>query len=280
MKIETLVDDIYGVIGSGKEVPEEATNAFTRDLAGIIKQRVQDARGKAGYLRVSNLGEHCDRKLWLSVNHPDTAEPLPPNALLKFLLGDVWEAVLLFLARVSGHDVKGEQDEVSLFGVTGHRDAVIDGTVVDVKSASTRSFSKFEDGLSHETDSFGYIFQLQSYLECGQDDPVVTDKDRAAFLVGDKTLGDLHLDMHSRHKIDFEALVQKKKEMLASPKLPPRGYPDVEDGKSGNRKLGVACSYCPFKKVCWTNLRGFAYSNGPRFLTNVNRLPDVPEFPV
>jgi hypothetical protein len=43
-------------------------------------------------------------------------------------------------------------------------------------------------------------------------------------------------------------------------------------------KLGTGCSYCAFKKHCWPGLRGFAYSGGPRYLTNVVKTPDVPEF--
>src|SRR5690606_19057418 len=125
-------------------------------------------------LRVSNLGTPCDRRLWFSINHPELAEPLEPHTRLKFLLGDVWEAVLLFLAKIAGHRVEGQQDEISLHGVLGHRDAVIDGTIVDVKSASSFSFDKFENHLKPEDDSFGYLTQINSYLEAAQDDPIVT----------------------------------------------------------------------------------------------------------
>ncbi len=51
----------------------------------------------------------------------------------------------------------------------------------------------------------------------------------------------------------------------------------VPDGKSGNIKLDVKASYSPQKYLCKPNLRTFIYSDGPRFLTHVERLPDVPE---
>ena len=54
----------------------------------------------------------------------------------------------------------------------------------------------------------------------------------------------------------------------------------VADGKSGNMKLAVGCSYCPYKKVCWPNVRGFAYANGPRYLVEVVNEPQVPEIEV
>ena len=55
------------------------------------------------------------------------------------------------------------------------------------------------------------------------------------------------------------------------------------DGSSGNRKLDVGCSYCAYKVDCWkdsnngTGLRKFIYANGPRYLTQVAKKPDVPE---
>lgn len=57
----------------------------------------------------------------------------------------------------------------------------------------------------------------------------------------------------------------------------------MEDGAYGNRKLGVECSYCPFKVDCWqdvndgSGLRKFIYSSGPRWLTVVKKEPNVME---
>lgn len=275
-KIDTLVQDIYSVVDKGVDIASKDVEAFASHLSSIVKERLNERRA-GSYLRLSNLGSACSRKLWFSVNHPGLAEPLAPDAKLKFLLGDVWEAVLLFLARVSGHRVEGAQDAVELHGVKGHRDAVIDGMTVDVKSASSRSFDKFAKGLKIPEDDFGYLTQLDSYVETGKDDPLVTDKERGAFLVGDKTLGKITLDIHGRADIDYEKLVQEKREMLAEGNPPPRGYQDVPEGKSGNRKLGVACSYCEFKHACWPNLRTFKYSGKPVFMTKVIREPRVEE---
>jgi len=57
----------------------------------------------------------------------------------------------------------------------------------------------------------------------------------------------------------------------------------VPEGKSGNMKLGVNCSYCPHKVTCWDDanngdgLRLFLYSNGPMWLTEVQKEPKVQE---
>lgn len=281
MKIETLVDDIYTLMREGGDLSDETVQGFADSLSTIVRQRLdpearkQESRG----LRMSNLGEHCDRKAWYGAHKPDAGEPLEPHVLLKFLLGDVWEAVLLFLARASGHEVVGEQDSMDLHGVPGHRDAVIDGVTVDVKSASTYSFKKFAQPgvLTKDEDSFFYLDQLGGYVEAGRKDPLVTDKIRGAFLVGDKTLGHICLDIKEfPENRDWKTKIKHKQQMLASDALPERGYPDVPDGKSGNMKLGTACSYCAFKHKCWQP-RTFLYSNGPRYLTKVARTPDVPE---
>lgn len=272
--IQTLVRDIYGLVDKGGEISDELVSSFAETLAGIVRDRMTP-REHGSYLRPSNIGEACDRKLWYSIRHPEIAEPLSPETKLKFLIGDIHEAVLLFLAEASGHEVKGKQDTVSLGGVSGSRDGVIDGVLVDVKSASSRSFDKFVDGLDPSTDAFGYLKQLNFYLEASQDDDIVTDKEHAAFLASDKTLGKIVLDVHKREHIDFDRVIAEKRDMLASDRVPRRGYSSVPEGKSGNQKLGVACSYCPFKHPCWPGLRTFIYSYGPVYLTEVVREPRV-----
>lgn len=274
MKIETLVSDIYELVDKGGEISDELVSSFATDLAEIVRSRMKE-RESGTYLRPSNLGEDCDRKLWYSIRHPDIAEPLSPETKLKFLIGDIHEAVLLFLAEAAGHSVEGKQTSLEIDGVIGSRDAVINGVTVDVKSASSRSFDKFVDGLKPDTDAFGYIKQLNFYLKAADNDPTVTDHDRAAFLASDKTLGKITLDIHKRGDIDFGKLIEDKRAMLASDKLPRRGYGSVPFGKSGNQALGTKCKYCAFKHSCWPGLRTFVYSYGPEFLTEVVNEPRV-----
>lgn len=226
---------------------------------------------------MSNIGKPCERQLYYSVNNKQDAEPLRPEAHLKFMYGDLIELLLLFLAEASGHTVEGTQDEQEIEGVKGHRDGVIDGVVVDVKSASTYSFKKFKEGNLVNDDPFGYLDQIQSYLHAGQTDDKVRDKSRAAFLVMDKTLGHLCLDIHGKTDVPIEKIYQHKKEMVASETPPPRGFDPVPEGKSGNEKLGINCSYCEFRKKCYPNARVFLYSSGPVSLTKVARTPNVPE---
>lgn len=267
--INTLVDDIYELLASG---------SFQIDadrLASMLARRLSEAKTSTS-LRMSNFGTPCERKLWYSVNVPQTAEPLSPQARLKFLIGDIIEEVVITLARQAGHSVEGEQDERRLGGVKGHLDGIIDGVVVDVKSANARGFRKFADHRLATDDPFGYLAQLGMYLDASQDDPRVGAKRQAAFLAVDKELGHIVLDQYILPKRDWETEIEAKKEMLANPKPPPRHYMPEPDGKSGNMKLCMECSYCPYKKECWPGVKGYAYSNKPTWLTTVVREPNVP----
>lgn len=274
--IESLVTDIQKVLTDGVELTDEQANIFGSRMASLIKTRlVREPR--AGTLRMSNLGKP-DRQLWYEVNESHTSEKPHPNAYLKFLYGDVIEELVIFLAELSGHKVEGVQDEMNLHGIVGHRDAVIDGMTVDVKSASPFSFKKFQAGLTHDKDAFGYLAQINNYIVAGEDDPLVIDKTRGGFLAINKVTGDIHLDIHKKSIVPMDEIIKHKKEVVALPEPPEeKCYPDEPIGKSGNMKLGVNCSYCSHKFKCWENLRGFAYSYGPVWLTHVEDEPRVPE---
>lgn len=276
--IDTLVHDILELVDKGGDVRDSLVQEFSSELANIVKDRLGER--PLPRLRLSNLGTKCDRKLWLEVNFPETMEPLSPETRLKFLIGDIHEAVLLFLAKAAGHEVEGTQDTIDLEGVSGHRDAVVSGLLLDVKSASSRSFVKFKEGLKPDEDAFGYLVQLGSYLAGSQDDPKVKDKTKAAFLASDKTLGKLTLDVHEVGKDlptaeEVRALALQKQEMLASETIPERGFEPVPHGKSGNMALPTYCKYCSVKYACHPGLTRFDYASGPEYFTTIKREPKV-----
>ena len=275
-KIETLVSDIQELLTTGVNVSDEDAAEFGKGMAKLIQSRLAERGPRKGTLRMSNMGKP-NRQLWYEVNTPELAEKLHPNAYLKFLFGDIIEEVVLFLAKASGHTVEGAQDELRLNGIVGHRDAVIDGVTVDAKSASPFSFKKFQNGLKAEEDPFGYTMQIQSYLEAGKDDPIVTDKERGAFFVVQKVTGDIHLDIHGKSTMPISDIYEFKKEVVSRTEPPERCFEPEPMGKSGNMKLGLNCSYCSFKKTCYPELRTFLYSTGPVFLTHVEKVPDVYE---
>jgi len=281
-KISTLVQDIYKELESRGGWDQAITDYFLelmKDFAETRMQTLEDQEERGPTLRLSQMGAPCKRKLWYSINNQDKAASLPPSTLLKFKYGDIIEALVLSLAKAAGHKVEGEQDVLYVEGIKGHRDAVIDGVTVDVKSASSYAFKKFESGGLRDDDPFGYISQLSSYVLAGRDHEVESHPSLGAFLVVDKQNGTLCLDMYDLGpEIDSKVEeFQYIKEMVTKPEPPERSFTDEPDGKSGNRKLCVQCSYCDYKSSCWPKLRTFLYSGKPRFLTEVSREPKVPE---
>lgn len=274
-QITTLVSDIYKLLENKNKVAPEIIDEFTNKLNTLLKIRFNEDRGEFT-LSMSSLGQP-DRKLWYKKHKPDSGEQLRGETLLKFIYGDIIELLVLMLAKASGHTVKGMQDEISYEGLLGHRDAIIDGVLVDVKSASSYAFDKFKYHKLMDDDPFGYIDQLSLYVTASQDD--IDIKRAGSFIAVNKENGQLALDTYKvGTDKDYRKIISNKKAMLDKDKPPQRCYPDEPDGASGNRKLGVNCSYCEFKKECWPGLRTFLYSGKPRYLTTVVKEPNVLEF--
>lgn len=233
---------------------------------------------------MSNIGTPCVRKLYLEKNFPEKKIPLEPHIIFKFRFGDLTEEDLLFLAAISGHKVEGRQKESEIAGIKGHRDAVIDGFLVDCKSCSSFAFQKFKAHLTPETDAFGYITQILSYLEDAQDDPLVIEKNKAAFLAFDKQHGHICLDFHDRDpEFDWIKFYEERKAIVNGNELPDRAFEPKPDGyknpktkefiPNGNEYLGINCSYCDMKFACYDNIRIFLRSNKPVFFTKIIKEP-------
>ena len=277
--INTLVSDIYKTI-EGRGGWDGFNGALLGKAVSLLSnQRFSSPQKPRGYLSLSSVGTPCKRKLWYKVNKPTEGESLQPHTLLKFFYGDLIEEFILNLANASGHSVKGQQDKLEVHGVKGHRDAVIYGMTVDVKSCSSYAYKKFKAGTLKDDDPFGYVSQLSSYVYAGKDDPLVTDKTHGAFLAVDKQNGNVCLDVY-----DFtEELAEKEEEILNVKKMvegdiPKEKIDPVPQSKtSDNMKLSMQCGYCEFKYLCWKDVRTFIYSYGPEYLTEVNTEPKVPE---
>ena len=273
--LHTLVDDIYELFDpeKGHEVSEENLEAFATSLKEILRVRLRERERPDTPLRFSSLGKP-DRQMWYDAHDDSSAEGLQGKTLFKFLYGDVIEQLILFLAKEAGHTVEQEQAEVEVGGIKGHIDAIIDGVVVDVKSASPFGYKKFERQEVLKDDPFGYVQQLAGYAN------VLTPGKEAAWIAFDKVSGDICISPLSSSVIkDYEPAprIEHLKEVIEQDTPPKRCYNPEPDGKSGNMKLPTPCSYCKWKHRCHPGLRTFLYSGGPRFLTHVAKLPEVQE---
>lgn len=291
--IDTLVRDIYAYMKGNQQgtigFSDSDAKVLGRIIAETIILRLKERQAPppdqpSHQLRVSNYGLH-PRRHWFDTHAANNGFRKEDNFsgpdLLKFLIGDVWEAVLLYLSHKTGHKVTHRQEEVFVEGVPGHLDSVIDGWVVDVKSASRYAFDyKFKNESlvkDPNADSFAYIPQIKGYGKA-------VGIARQAFLAANKETGELHLLKVPDHiNFDVEGHIKTVREAIEKPE-PPKEYcyqPVKED--NGNEVLNKNCSFCPHKFRCWEKanggkgLRAFKYAKNVVYFTHVEKAPKVEE---
>ena len=265
--IDRLVGDIYKYLKGYPEVSPEAASELALNLSRVITEKL--SRYRSPSLSMSCIG-HPQRKLNLELHKPIKVSG---KDRLRFLYGDIIETLVLWLAKQAGHDVKWEQKEVSLDGVSGHIDAVIDDVLADLKSCSPFSYKKFSQGTLPTNDPFGYLAQLSGYKTC-------LKKKRAGFLAVDKVSGDMcfyepdpDMDLPDPKEVISRARKAVKAKALD---LPPCEEP-VKADKSGNLKLGLGCKLCHYRDKCWPDARVFQFSTGPEYYVKVLKQPRVKE---
>ena len=282
--IYSLVDDIYKLMVT-KEADESVDveaeiEKFGENMKSLMRTEfARDRKRDNRTLRLSNIGRD-DRYLWNVVNGTDITEKIQPHTYIKFMYGHLIEEMLLFLTRMAGHEVTDEQKVCEVEGIKGHMDCKIDGVVIDVKSASSYGFKKFKEGTLAMEDSFGYVDQIKAYAHaCGETKFgwLAMDKANGHLTVLQYDLEDTQAPVYEYIKGDITERIREVKKLVGLEE--PLTFCDspVPDGKSGNIKLGVKCSYCQYKKHCHPDVRKFAYSYGPMFLIHVEYEPKVME---
>jgi len=280
--LDTLVQDIYNTIevladDEAIDIPEKMYEEFGRDMEDALRHWATPVERPKNGLRMSNIGRPT-RRLWYDLNlEGATKERINGPTFIKFLYGHLLEVLLLFFVRLTGHVVEGEQKEVTVEGIKGHMDSVIDGEVIDVKTASGYAFKKFKDGTLAQNDSFGYLSQLAGYEEAEQ-------TNNGGFLVMNKETGELTVFIPD--DLDKPNIVHRIKEVKQAmkKKTPPAYcYTPIAEGAAGNMKLPRDCNWCPHKFECHKDandgkgLRTFQYAKGLVYLTHVAKLPNVQE---
>lgn len=275
--IHTVIPDIMNLIKQDATwFTEELTTALAKEVSLRVHAKFTEGTRKGG-LRLSKMGITCPHALWMSVHHPELAEPLPPQAQIKYLYGHILEALVISLAKAAGHEVTGEQDAVSVDGIVGHRDCVMDGCVVDIKSSVSHFMDQYKDGSFAAQDTFGYLDQLDGYVVGSAEDNLVRVKDKGYILAIDKQLGNMVKYEHCIRPDSIRDRAKEHKRIAALSRPPVCNCGTVADGKSGNIKLDTKASYSAYKYECFPWLRTFIYAKGPVFLSHVVRKPDVLE---
>lgn len=245
-KLDTLVEDIYStlsVLGEGEalDVSEEVLDEFGNSMKEALRHWATPKSRDKETLRMSNIGKPL-RQLWYDMkSEGEDTQKLDPHIFIRFLYGHILEEVMLFLVKLSGHEVSDEQKEVKVSNVQGHMDCKIDGEVVDIKTASSFAFRKFANGTLADDDPFGYLTQLSGYEEA--------EKTKAGgFLVMNKESGELTLHRPSFFdKPNAKNRIREVKKALKLDNPPELCYTTIPEGKAGNMKLPRGCTYCRHK---------------------------------
>ena len=283
--VDTLVKDIYTMLETKNIDPEEVDllaecNKFGYDMGMLLYEQLQPEEDRTGRLRLSAIGKP-DRKIWNAYKGV-AGEKLTGPTYIKFLYGHIVEALVLALAQIAGHKVTDQQKEVEVEGVKGHMDGRIDGVLMDVKSCSSYGYKKFLHNKLHESDDFGYIAQLKGYAYAEGETTygwLAMDKQNGnlCWLQYDET--DTNARYHDAVNYDIAERVREVKKLVSSDLLPSVCHDPVPDGQSGNERLATGCTYCDFKYNCWPDVQKFAYAAGPKYLTKVEREPNVKSYP-
>jgi len=226
----------------------------------FVKQFVEERETKFKP-RMSNIGKPLCQ---LQMEKSGAESEIPPyNAKMRFIFGDLIEALAVAILKSSGIKIEGIQKNVThTFGknkINGTYDIKIMDRVWDIKSASPYSFKyKFLEGFDaiEKEDTFGYVSQGYLYSEAEGVDFggwIAIDKSSGEWAVVETPINDRG---HSK-----KALEQVRNNLKALNDDVPfkRQYEDIEEkfnGKlTGNKVLGKECTFCSYKKACWGDIK-------------------------
>ena len=256
IKVQKYLDNVSkGPTQVDKKLVEEFGEACKNAL---LKQFTEDRRSKFEP-RMSNVGRPlCQLQMEAK---GIKGEGQPYNVKMRNTFGDLIEALALFVMKSAGVNVENEQKKVVYkFGenkIEGRQDVEINKKIWDIKSASPYSFEKKfgEEGGFNEVvkdDTFGYASQGFLYSE-GQ------GKNFGGWIAINKSTGEWTVcetpALHDEYK--KVALDKAKENFKALQDGVPfkRNYDSIKEtfrGKpTGNKVLGFACSFCPYKLPCW-----------------------------
>ena len=242
------------------EISDELIEEFGNACKDAFKKQFTEKRQKEFKYRMSNIGKPLCQ-LQMEKNGAE-AEPMPYNAKMRNLFGDLIEASAITIMKASGIEVKDIQKKVKHkfknSEINGTMDVKINNKIWDIKSASPYSFTnKFGesggfDALKQD-DAFGYIAQGYMYGEADK-------TEFGGWIVINKSTGEwctTEVPPEDSSKKETIKKVESNIDKLESDSSFKKCFSDVEEffykKPTGNRVLGISCSFCPYKRPCWGN---------------------------
>lgn len=260
-KIQLFLD--AAAKGESVGIPPSLIEEFKEACGNALERQFN--RKNEFRLRMSGVGKPlCQQQLGMKKG---VNEELDYTSIMRFLFGDLIEAVAIVVMKAAGINIEKEQEPVKLkIGGTvlkGTYDVKIDGKVWDIKSASPASFaSKFGANGGYfnikENDPFGYVTQGYLYAEAAK-------SDFGGWIAINKSTGEWAVcetpDLQEQDKKDVLEDADNKVRYLLSNKKFKRCFDDLPEyykdkvtkslTPTGNRLLSKDCSYCGYRKHCW-----------------------------
>ena len=260
VKEASLISYLVNVLDGKAEMPSYLFDEFAelsrKALEKHFTRQKEDFR-----LRMSNVGKPlCQLQM-----QAKGVEPEKPSHdfIVRMIIGDMLEALVIVLLKAAKIEVKSQHQKVSLGvgdrQIEGEYDIELDDGIYDIKSVSPFSFTtKFNADNGYDkikqSDSFGYISQGHGY-------GMAANKPFKGWIAINKTTGEIvftdakHTD---EEKKEVYSKIYNTSVALLDEKPFERCFTDVEEvyysKPTGNRTLGIECSYCPYKHDCWDNL--------------------------
>tara|TARA_Y100000004_G_scaffold164986_1_gene195499 strand:- start:1471 stop:2352 length:882 start_codon:yes stop_codon:yes gene_type:complete len=260
VKEASLISYLVNVLDGKAEMPSYLFDEFAelsrKALEKHFTRQKEDFR-----LRMSNVGKPlCQLQM-----QAKGVEPEKPSHdfIVRMIIGDMLEALVIVLLKAAKIEVKSQHQKVSLGvgdrQIEGEYDIELDDGIYDIKSVSPFSFTtKFNADNGYDkikqSDSFGYISQGHGY-------GMAANKPFKGWIAINKTTGEI-VFTDSKHtdeeKKEVYSKIYNTSVALLDEKPFERCFTDVEEvyysKPTGNRTLGIECSYCPYKHDCWDNL--------------------------
>ena len=240
-------------------VSDKLIDEFGEMCKDAFRKQFTNKREKSFRARMSNIGKPlCQLQMEKSNAKP---EGQPYNNKMRNTFGDLIEALAVTIIKASGIKVDSTQKSVSYnmdkSKIDGTYDIEIGKSIYDIKSASPWAFEhKFGDegGFNSivEDDSFGYLSQGYLYSESENKrfgGWIVINKSTGEWLVTETPTED------EKYKNIAINLSKENLHALDEGKPFRRCFSDIEETfrkiPTGNKVLGIVCSFCPYKFPCW-----------------------------
>ena len=254
LKVQTYLDKCNK---ESIEISDTLVEEFGEACKSALRKQFSEKRNEGFKPRMSSIGRPLCQLQMEAKNVKGEGQPY--NVKMRNTFGDLVEALAIFVMKSAGVEVKDEQKKVkhkfSKSEIEGRLDVKIDEKVWDIKSASPYSFDrKFGSGFEEvaKDDAFGYVPQGYLYSE-SEKMPfggwIVINKSTGEWTVCETPLDD------EQYRVKALATAEKNIQAIEDKTPFKRCFKDIEETfrtkKTGNKILGMACSFCPYKLPCW-----------------------------